>query len=355
MIAFSTMSQLGLMVVSIGLSCYSLALFHLVNHAFYKALLFLGAGSVIHSVSDNQDFRRYGGLLKALPLTYTVMLIASLSLTAFPFMAGFYSKDFILESSYGQFTYSGLAVYFLAIIGASFTTLYSVKVLVLTFVSNPNGPIANYNGAHEGNIFMSLPLIILAVCSIFFGYISKDLFIGLGTGLFTDNSLFIHPLHENTVSTEFYVPTVAKILPFIASVSLSIIALICIEVKPKALTVFKSSRFGYNIFSFFSLKALMEVVYNKFITRTILSLGGTFTKILDRGAVETLGPYGLERGLLVISSVLSTLSTAVVTTYALYILMGAIFYLVLPSITMTDSSLVLAFLFNFAIINLKQS
>src|SRR5690242_17513093 len=152
--------QLGMMVVAIGLSAYNVALFHLVNHAFYKGLLFLGAGAVIHAVSDKQDFRKYGGLIKYLPLTYSVILIASLSLVAFPFMTGFYSKDFIIESAFGQYYFSGTVVYIIATIGAMFTTLYSVKVLYLTFLTNPNGPLINYKNAHEGDIFMSLPLII---------------------------------------------------------------------------------------------------------------------------------------------------------------------------------------------------
>ena len=156
-IAYSTMSQLGMMVIVVGLSFYNLALFHLINHAFYKALLFLGAGSVIHAVADNQDFRRYGGLLPFLPLTYSVMLIASLSLVAFPFMTGFYSKDFVLESAFGKEDYYGNVVYTIASIGAMFTTLYSLKVLYLTFLTNPNGPVVNYKQAHEGDIFMSLP------------------------------------------------------------------------------------------------------------------------------------------------------------------------------------------------------
>src|SRR5215472_4639092 len=155
------MSQLGMMVIGIGLSSYNIALFHLVNHAFYKGLLFLGAGAVIHAVADNQDFRKYGGLISFLPLTYSVILIASLSLVAFPFMTGFYSKDFILESAFGQFYFSGIAVYVI------FTTLYSVKVLYLTFLANPNGSLVYYQHAHEGNIFMSLPLVILAIFSIF--------------------------------------------------------------------------------------------------------------------------------------------------------------------------------------------
>jgi len=155
-IAYSTMSQLGMMVIAIGLSSYNIALFHLVNHAFYKALLFLGAGAVIHSVADNQDFRKYGGLITHLPLSYSVMLIASLSLVAIPFMTGFFSKDFILESAYGQYNYSSITIYVIAVIGAIFTTLYSLKVLYLTFLTNPNGPVLSYKHAHESDIYMSL-------------------------------------------------------------------------------------------------------------------------------------------------------------------------------------------------------
>ena len=103
------------------------------------------------------------------------MLIASLSLVAFPFMTGFYSKDFILESAFGQFYFSSIVVYFIATIGAIFTSLYSIKVLYLTFLSNPNGPLINYKQAHEGDLFLSLPLIVLAIFSIFFGYIAKDI------------------------------------------------------------------------------------------------------------------------------------------------------------------------------------
>ena len=114
-IAYSTMSQLGMMVIAIGLSSYTIALFHLINHAFYKGLLFLCAGAVIHAVADNQDFRKYGGLVSYLPMTYSLMLTASLSLVAFPFMTGFYSKDFILESAYGQYKLSSIIIYFIAL------------------------------------------------------------------------------------------------------------------------------------------------------------------------------------------------------------------------------------------------
>jgi len=317
-----------MMVIAVGLSSYNVALFHLVNHAFYKALLFLGAGAVIHAVADNQDFRRYGGLRPFLPLTYSVMLIASLSLVAFPFMTGFYSKDFILESAYGQYYFSSTVVYIIATIGAMFTTLYSVKVLYLTFLTNPNGPLINYKQAHEGDIFMSLPLIILAIFSIFFGFITKDLFIGLGSGFFADNALFIHPSHEIMLDTEFGVPTLFKLLPLIFTILLSIVSLVLSEYLPSILIYFKLSRVGYNIFSFFNQRFLIELFYNKFITGLVLKLGGQTTKVLDKGSIEYIGPFGLEKGLLNISNNISKLNTGVITSYALYILIGLIFYII---------------------------
>ena len=340
-IAYSTMSQLGIMVIAVGLSSYNIALFHLVNHAFYKALLFLGAGTVIHAVADNQDFRKYGGLRQFLPLTYSVMLIASLSLVAFPFMTGFYSKDFILESAFGQFYFSSISVYYIAVIGAMFTTLYSIKVLYLTFLTNPNGSLVNYKNVHEGDIYMSLPLVILAIFSIFFGYITKDMFIGLGFGLFSDNSLFIHPLHEIMLDTEFAVITLYKILPLLLTVSLSILALVLSESLPKIIVSFKLSRIGYNIFSLFNLRFLIELFYNKFITEFVFKLGGQTTKILDKGSIELIGPYGLEVGLINMSKNLSKLDTGVVTSYALYILIGLISYVIMPYLISYDNSLFL--------------
>ncbi len=346
-IAYSTMSQLGMMVIAVGLSCYNIALFHLINHAFYKGLLFLGAGAVIHAVADNQDFRKYGGLRPFLPLTYSVMLIASLSLVAFPFMTGFYSKDFILESAYGQYYYSSTVVYMIATIGAMFTTLYSIKVLYLTFLTNPNGPLVNYKQAHEGNIFMSFPLIMLAVFSILFGYITKDIFIGLGSGFFADNALFIHPSHEIMLDTEFGVPTLFKLLPLVFTISLSVISIILSENVPGVLSKFKLSRVGYNVFSFFNQRFLIELFYNYYITNFILKLGGQTTKVIDKGSVELLGPFGLEKSLLSLSKSISSLDTGVITSYALYILIALIFYVLIPYLSITDNSILILILFSF--------
>jgi len=354
-IAYSTMSQLGMMVIAVGLSSYNIALFHLVNHAFYKGLLFLGAGAVIHAVADNQDFRKYGGLVSYLPLTYSVMLIASLSLVAFPFMTGFYSKDFIIESAFGKYYISSITVYCIATIGAMFTTLYSVKVLYLTFLSNPNGPVVNYkqaHAAHDGDIYMSLPLIILAVFSIFFGYITKDIFIGLGSDFFSDNGLFIHPKHEIMLDTEFSVPTFFKLLPLFFTITLSIISILFTEFYPKLLIKFKLSSLGYNIFGFFNQRFLVEMFYNKYISGLILDLGAQTTKIMDKGSVEKFGPFGLEKSVTDISSSINRLSTGLVTSYALYILVGLIFYISILYLTNNNDDSLLLIIVLFAIINI---
>jgi NADH-ubiquinone oxidoreductase chain 5 len=208
-----------------------------------------------------------------------------------------------------------------------FTTLYSVKVLYLTFLTNPNGPLINYKQAHEGDIFMSLPLIILAVFSIFFGFITKDMFIGLGSGFFADNALFIHPSHEIMLDTEFGVPTLFKLLPLLFTISLSVISIVLSEYLSTILIYFKLSRIGYNIFSFFNQRFLIELFYNKFITGIVLKLGGQTTKVIDKGSIEYIGPYGLEKGLLNLSNNIAKLNTGMVTSYALYILVGLVFYI----------------------------
>src|SRR5271166_6614723 len=177
---------------------------------------------------------------------------------------------------------------------------------------------------------MSLPLIILAIFSVFFGYITKDIFIGLGSGFFADNSLFIHPTHEIMLDTEFAVPTLFKLLPLVFTLSLSVLAIILSEFLGKVLINFKASRLGYNIYGFFNQRFLIELFYNSYITDQILKLGGHTTKIIDKGSVELIGPYGLEKGLTKLSKNISSLDTGVITSYALYILVGLTFYIFIP-------------------------
>jgi len=180
-IAYSTCSQLGYMVFAAGLSSYSVSIFHLSNHAFFKALLFLGAGSVIHAMGDEQDMRKMGGLVKILPLTYSAMVIGSLALMGFPFLTGFYSKDVILEIAFGSFTIEGRFVHTLGTLAAFFTAYYSTRLLAMTYLRPANGNKFYYEHAYESPFAMAFPLIILSFGSIFIGYLSRDMMIGLGT------------------------------------------------------------------------------------------------------------------------------------------------------------------------------
>ena len=222
--------------------------------------------------------------------------------------------------------------------------------MYLTFLSNPHGPLVNYKQvsyshnmsiAQEGDIFISFPLILLAVFSILFGYIGKDIFIGLGSGFFADNSIFIHPTREIMLNTEFAVPSLFKLLPLIFTILFSVIAIIISEFMPKIIISFKLNRGGYNIFSFFNQRFFIELLYNKYITSFILKLGGKTTQVIDRGAIELLGPYGLEKGLLWLSKNISALNTGVFTTYALYILVGFILYVLIPYLYLFDNALLL--------------
>jgi hypothetical protein len=196
-------------------------------------------------------------------------------------------------------------------------------------------------------------LMILAVFSIFFGFITKDMFIGLGSAFFSDNALFIHPSHEIMLDTEFGVPTLFKLLPLIFTISLSVIAIVLSEYLSTILIYFKLSRVGYNIFSFFNQRFLIELFYNRYITGIILKLGGQTTKVIDKGSVEYLGPYGLEKGLLNISNNIARLNTGVITSYALYILIGLISYLLFNSY-INSSNIILVLLISLSLVLLKK-
>ena len=216
-IAYSTCSQLGYMVFACGLSNYSVGVFHLVNHAFFKALLFLGAGSVIHAVSDEQDMRKMGGLKNLVPFTYSMMTIGSLALIGFPFLTGFYSKDVILEVAYGKYSTQGHFSYLLGSCGAFLTAFYSTRLLYLTFLSSPNGYKKVICSAYDSSYQICISLAILSIPSMFIGFYTKDMIIGMGTD-FWGNSIYILPENMNMIDAEF-IDHIFKILPVILSLS----------------------------------------------------------------------------------------------------------------------------------------
>lgn len=332
-IAFSTCSQLGMMFIAIGLSQYNLALYHLSLHAYFKALLFLAAGSVIHSVLDEQDIRKYGGLVKFIPFTYIAIFIGSFSLMAIPFMSGFYSKDLIIETALSQYLISGHIIFWITTISAMFTSLYSVKLLYFTFLSYPNGVKSNYVTAHEPVLTMGIPLIILSILSIFSGYLLKDMMIGLGSP-FLNNSIFLHPNHHILIETEFGLNQYLKILPLILTLVATIAFIFLYEflyMKYTELTYLNKSFQG--IYSFFNQRHYLDLLLHKNIISPNLKIGYILLKEIDKGLLEFTGPTGGSILASYISKRFTSLDTANITNYALYIIIGFIIFIIIYFIT----------------------
>jgi len=296
-IAYSTCSQLGYMVFACGLSSYEVGIFHLYNHAFFKALLFLGAGSVIHAMSDEQDMRKMGGLKNILPFTYSIMIIGSLALIGFPFLAGFYSKDIILEISASTYTVVGQFSYVLGILAAFCTSFYSTRLLYLVFLSNTNSNKNIVFNAHEGSWRMTLPLFLLAILSILIGYLSKDLFIGFGTN-FWGASIFITPYNYTMTDIEF-LDIQYKLLPFIVTLLGTIAAYSLYTYKLKDYYFIKKTALYKSIFTFFNKKWYFDRMYNEYIIQRLLNDSYfIFYQENDRGLLEKYGPYGISNILL---------------------------------------------------------
>nr|YP_010886786.1 NADH dehydrogenase subunit 5 [Lanmaoa macrocarpa]WJH17087.1 NADH dehydrogenase subunit 5 [Lanmaoa macrocarpa] len=320
-IAFSTISQLGYMVMAVGLSQYNVALMHVVNHAFFKALLFLGAGAVIHSFADEQDIRKMGGLIKFLPFTYTAMLVGSLSLLATPWLTGFYSKDLIIELAYGQYSFSGIYAYILGSLTAGLTAFYSFRLISLVFLTVPNGIKIVYLNSHESNFAVIIPLFILALFSIFFGFVFSDLFVGVGSDFFA-NSIFINPNNISIIEAEFSLPLIIKLLPSLFSILGATSAILLYHVYPDFIINLTDSALGKKFYTFLNGKYFFDVIYNYYIISAGLLTGNTISKVLDRGVIELLGPYGLASVLENSANNIAKLDTGVITTYSLYITIG---------------------------------
>jgi len=320
-IAYSTCSQLGYMVFACGISNYSVGVFHLMNHAFFKALLFLSAGSVIHALSDQQDMRKMGGVIQLLPFTYAMMLIGSFSLAGFPFLTGFYSKDVILELAYAKYTISGNFAYWLGSICVLFTSYYSFRLLFLTFVSPTAAYKTSVAHAHDAPPIMAVPLILLAFGSIFVGYLAKDMMIGLGSS-FWGNSLFILPKNILLLESE-YIPQSQKFLPLFFTFLGGFLAFVINYAKTKESYAFKTTRLGKSLYYMLNKRWYFDKVYNNFIGQKALSFGyHTSFKTLDKGVFEILGPFGISILFQRFTSHISKLQSGMIYHYAVVMLIG---------------------------------
>nr|WDA66139.1 NADH dehydrogenase subunit 5 [Phymatolithon calcareum] len=329
-IAYSTCSQLGYMTFCCGISSYALSMFHLTNHAFFKALLFLAAGSVIHAVSDEQDIRKMGSLIRFLPLTYSLMLIGSLALAGFPFLAGFYSKDFILElTQVFQNTNLNLKYGYLACwlgnISVFFTAFYSFRLIYLTFINNSNVFRVVIGKTHESSFLMTMPLIILAVGSLFVGFLTKDFFVGVGTS-FWGSSIFILSEHLFFIEAEF-LPIFVKWLPFILSLLGILLASILNILNYNHFKFLKTQPTFYFLSFLISKKWYVDVLYNRCFIQPILKFGYLVSfKVLDRGFIELVGPYGLSRLVFIYSKKFVNLQTGQITHYLFFMVLGVCFF-----------------------------
>ncbi|MBT6093264.1 MAG: NADH-quinone oxidoreductase subunit L, partial [Rhodospirillaceae bacterium] len=216
-IAYSTCSQLGYMFFACGVSAYSAGIFHLMTHGFFKALLFLGAGSVIHAMSDEQDMRKMGGIWKMVPATYALMWIGSLALAGVPFFAGYYSKDIILEAAYGAHTGIGMYAFWLGIAAAFLTAFYSWRLLFMTFHGTPRADEVTMAHVHESPKVMILPLFFLAAGAVFAGYIGYESFVGHKAAEFWGNSILILDSHK-ALENAHHVPLWVKLAPLVVGV-----------------------------------------------------------------------------------------------------------------------------------------
>lgn len=323
-IAYSTCSQLGYMVFACGLSNYSLSLFHLTNHAFFKALLFLSAGAVIHGMLDEQDMRKYGGLHKILPFSYICIFIGSMSLMGIPFLTGFYSKDLIIESSFCAYFFSSNFFYWLSVLSAFFTSVYSTRLIYYTFWTKPNGFKNTYLNAHDSPFFMYLPLLFLCFFSVFFGFVFKDLFVGLGNDTWLSSLSFSSNKNLLFLESEF-LSFLIKNIPFFFS--LFGMLFICIiffffDFFFTKLNFFKNHLIPF--YRFFTYKWYIDCIYNKVFVKFFFNFSFLYVKNIDRGLLELLGPLGAVRFINVLTKVIKNLQTGFLYNYIFVFLLSII-------------------------------
>ena len=290
-IAYSTCSQLGYMFFAIGVSAYQAAIFHLMTHAFFKALLFLGAGSVIHGMHDEQDMRKMGGLFSKMRVTASLMWIGSFALAGVPFFAGFYSKDIILESAFADFTGAGLYAFWAGIAAALMTAFYSWRLLFMTFHGPTRADPKTFEDAHESPPVMIIPLVVLAIGAIFSGWLAVDTFVGDGMEGFWRESILV--LHDNaTIEAAHHgLPTWVKAAPIVVGfvgIALAWVMYILVPGIPAAM-----ARALRPIHQFILNKWYFDELFDRLLVRPSFVLGRGLWKAGDGSLIDGVGPDGI--------------------------------------------------------------
>jgi NADH-quinone oxidoreductase subunit L len=344
-IAYSTMSQLGYMFFALGVSAYGAAMFHLMTHAFFKALLFLGAGSVIHAMSGEQDMRKMGGIWKKIPLTYGLMWIGGLALAGIPLFAGYYSKDIILEAAFADHTWFGTMAFWLGISAALMTAFYTWRLILMTFHGKCRADEEVQHHIHESPAVMTLPLVVLATGAVFAGALFYDGFINNATGgkviehevaadeggvdvvhggmvgSFWGDSLKVLP-ENDTIAAAHHVPEWVKLLPVVvgaAGIVLGFIAYMFATGIPAAVSTKLKG-----LHTLFFRKWYFDELYDIIFVKMAFGLGLFFWKRGDQGFIDTFGPNGFASVSQLMGRVLSKLQTGYVYQYAFVMILGLI-------------------------------
>ena len=320
-IAYSTCSQLGYMFFAAGVSAYPASMFHLTTHAFFKALLFLGAGSVIHAMSDEQDMRKMGGIWKKIPITYALMWVGSLALAGIPFFAGYYSKDLILEAAWAASSNSGYFAFWLGCLAAFLTAFYSWRVLLLTFHGNFNSSKEVLDHVHESPFVMLIPLFVLALGAIFSGWYFYNDFVGYNWKEFWGNSIFISEKHK-AFKLAHYVPLWVKYLPIFLAI-LGILCAYLFYILNPNLPKILSKKFS-RIYNLFYNKWYFDELYDYLFVKSFIKFGNFFWKKGDEGTIDRFGPNGISNLVKNISSKSIIIQSGYIYHYAFAMLIGLV-------------------------------
>ncbi len=323
-IAYSTMSQLGYMFFALGVSAYGAAIFHLFTHAFFKALLFLGAGSVIHAMSGEQDMRKMGGIWKLIPSTYILMWIGNLALAGVPFLAGYYSKDMILEAAFAAHSPVAHFAYWMGIAAAFMTAFYSWRLLFMTFHGKPCADHHTMEHVHESPAVMMAPLLVLAAGAVFAGFAFHELFVGEGRGAFWGASLFVNP-EQDPIPHAHHIVEWAKLMPTLVGVAGIVLAYI-FYVRATSVPGRLAKTFG-GLHDFLYHKWYFDELYHKIGTVPAFALGKKLWKVGDGKIIDGFGPDGIAKAVTGTSHATSRAQSGYVYHYAFAMLAGAVIFI----------------------------
>jgi len=315
-IAYSTCSQLGYMFFAAGVGAYNVAMFHLFTHAFFKALLFLGSGSVIHAFKDEQNINNMGAVWKKLPYTYALMIIGTLALTGFPFLSGFYSKDAIIEFAYLKGNTVGYYAAGVGVFTAFLTAIYSWRLIFKTFHGEYNNKSIKIEETHESPLIMLIPLIILSIGAIFAGFLFKDLFISLGdqNNFWAQSILFLEPLSTEHPPTWFLLLT-----PILVLISIPIAYYLFVKNKSIPEQIVKINR---PLYEFLVNKWYFDELYDYIIVKPSQKIGLFLWKVCDVKIIDGFGPDGISMLIKKISQKANKFQSGFIYQYAFVMLLG---------------------------------